>query len=161
MQSICGSTDSGFLFHQTLRKWEFMHRKDREWNFPESFLHLCNHFWGGSKGEYSRVAACWGWVFQFCFIQFFIYMQLNTGRELSRFLLKSGVTWFVVVYSLGRVQLFVTPWTAAHQAPLSMGFPKQEFWSGLPLPLSRDLPNPGIKSESPALQTDSLALRHF
>ena len=45
--------------------------------------------------------------------------------------------------------------------PLSMGFPRQEFWSGLPVPLSRDLPNPGIKRESSALQADSLALRHF
>ena len=43
-----------------------------------------------------------------------------------------------------------TPWTVAHQAPLSMGFPRQEYWSGLPFP-PEDLPNPGIKPESPAL----------
>ena len=55
--------------------------------------------------------------------------------------------------------LYVIPWTVALQAPLSMGFPKQEYWSGLPFPFPRDLPNPGIKSMSPlspALQTDSL-----
>jgi len=46
---------------------------------------------------------------------------------------------------------FATPWTIAHQAPLSMGFFRQEYWSGLPLPSPGDLPNSGIKSESPAL----------
>ena len=53
-------------------------------------------------------------------------------------------------------QLFVTPWTVAYQAPLSMGFSRQERWSGLPCPLWGDLPNPGIKPRSPALQVDSL-----
>ena len=57
----------------------------------------------------------------------------------------------VKVKSLSRVQLFVTPWTAAHQAPPSMGFSRQEYWSGLPFPSPGDLPNPGIKPESPAL----------
>ena len=46
---------------------------------------------------------------------------------------------------------FVTPWTVARQAPLSVGFPRQEYWSGLPLSSPGDLPNPGIKLESPAL----------
>ena len=49
------------------------------------------------------------------------------------------------VCMLNRVQLFVTPWIAAHQAPLSMGFASQEYWSELPFPPPRDLPNPGIK----------------
>ena len=51
--------------------------------------------------------------------------------------------------------LFVTPWTVAHQAPLSMGFPRQEYWSGLLFPSQGDLTNPGIKPlslTSPALQ---------
>ena len=52
--------------------------------------------------------------------------------------------------------LLVTPWTVAHQAPLSMGFPKQEYWSGLPFPSPGDLPDPGIEPRSPALQVDSL-----
>ena len=47
--------------------------------------------------------------------------------------------------------LFVTPWTVAHQAPLSKGFPKQEYWSGLPFPSPRDFPNPGNKLKSLAL----------
>ena len=46
---------------------------------------------------------------------------------------------------------FVTPWTVAHQAPLSMGFPRQEYWSGLPFPPPGDLPDPGIEPGSPAL----------
>ena len=46
---------------------------------------------------------------------------------------------------------FVTPWTVALQVPLSKGFPRQEYWSGLPLPSSGDLPDPGIEPESPEL----------
>ena len=49
------------------------------------------------------------------------------------------------------VQLFVAPWTAARQAPLSMEFSRREHWSGLPCPPPGDLPNPGIKPESPYL----------
>ena len=57
---------------------------------------------------------------------------------------------------LSRVQLFVTPWTVAHQAPLPMGFSRQEYWSGLPFPSPGDLPDPGIELRSPALQADAL-----
>ena len=46
---------------------------------------------------------------------------------------------------------FATPWTVAHQAPLSMGIPRQEYWRGLSFPSAGDLPDPGIKAESPAL----------
>ena len=53
-------------------------------------------------------------------------------------------------YSLSRVQLFTPPWTVAPQAPLSMGFSRQEYWSGLPFPSPGDLPNPGIEPVSPA-----------
>ena len=49
-----------------------------------------------------------------------------------------------------------TPWTVAHQAPLSMEFCRQEYWGGLPFPSSGDLPDPGIKPMSPELQEDSL-----
>ena len=57
---------------------------------------------------------------------------------------------------LSRAGLFVTLWTVAHQAPLSMGFFRQEYWSGLPVPSPGDLLNPGIEPESPSLQADSL-----
>ena len=59
--------------------------------------------------------------------------------------------------------LFVTLWTVAYQSPLSMEFPRQEYWSGLPCPAPGDLPNPGVKPISPAssaLQGDSLPLSH-
>ena len=67
------------------------------------------------------------------------------------------------VYVLSRVQLFATPWTVAHLAVLSMEFPREEYWSGLPFPPPGELPNPGIEPmspESPALQADSLPLSH-
>ena len=57
---------------------------------------------------------------------------------------------------LSHVRLFVTPWTVALQASLSMVFSRQEYWSGFPFPSPGDLPNPGIKPESPTLQADSL-----
>ena len=58
--------------------------------------------------------------------------------------------------SLSCVRLFATPWTLAYQAPLSMGFSRQECWSGLPFPSPGDFPDPGIKPGSPALQADAL-----
>ena len=61
-----------------------------------------------------------------------------------------------IVKSLSRVQLFVTQWSIAYQAPRSMGFSRQEYWSGMPFPSPGDLPDPGIEPGSPALQTDAL-----
>ena len=59
--------------------------------------------------------------------------------------------------SLSRVQLFVTPWAIAYQAPLSMGFSRQEYWTGVPFPSPGDLPYPGIEPGSPTLHAmDSL-----
>ena len=58
---------------------------------------------------------------------------------------------FGCVHSLSRVQLFATPWTVAHQAPLCMGFSRQEHWSGLPFLSPGDLPDPGMEHASPAL----------
>ena len=69
--------------------------------------------------------------------------SLNVGRE-------------VKVKSLSRVRLFVTQWSVAYQAPQSMGFSRQEYWSGLPFPSPGDLPHPGIKPGSPASQADAL-----
>ena len=66
------------------------------------------------------------------------------------------------VKSLSRVRLFATQWTVAHQAPLSMGLSRQEYWSGLPYPPPGDLPDPGINPtspESPTLQADSLLMK--
>ena len=65
---------------------------------------------------------------------------------------------------LSCILLFVTLWTVAHQAPLSLGFFSQEYWSGLPFPPPGYFPNPGFELTSlafPALQADSLLLRHL
>ena len=55
---------------------------------------------------------------------------------------------------ISRVRLFATPWTVAHQAPPSMEFSRQEYWSGLPFPSPGDLPDPRIEPRSPSLQAD-------
>ena len=62
----------------------------------------------------------------------------------------------VKVKSLSHVRLFAAPWTVAHQASTSMGFSRQEYWSGLPFPSPGDLPDPGIEPRSPTLQADAL-----
>ena len=65
----------------------------------------------------------------------------------------------ISVQSFSCVPLFATPWTIAHQAPLSMEFARQEYWSGAPFPSPGNLPHPGTEPESlasPALETDSL-----
>ena len=58
------------------------------------------------------------------------------------------------------VRLFVTPWTVARQTPLSMGFSQKEYWSGLPWPPPRHLPDSGTERMSPTLQVDMLPLTH-
>ena len=67
----------------------------------------------------------------------------------------------VKVKSLSRVRLFAIPWTVAYQAPWSMGFSRQEYWSGLPFPSPGDLLNLGIEPGSPALQTDALLSENY
>ena len=57
---------------------------------------------------------------------------------------------------LSRVRLFAIPWTVVYQVSLSMGFSRQEYWRGLPLPSPGDLPDPGIKPGSPTLEADIL-----
>ena len=75
------------------------------------------------------VAKSWTWLSD--------WTELNTMK--------------VKVKSLSRAQLFATPWTAAYQAPLSTGFSRQEYRSGLPFPSPGDLPDPGIDPGSPEL----------
>ena len=60
------------------------------------------------------------------------------------------------VKSHSRVRLFAIPWTVAHQAPPSIEFSRQEYWSELPFPSPRDLPDPGIEPGSSVLQADTL-----
>ena len=62
------------------------------------------------------------------------------------------ISWWCGCLSVAKLCLTLCdPWTVARQAPLSMGFPRQEYWSGLPFPSSGDLPEPGIEPVSPAL----------
>jgi len=83
--------------------------------------------------------------------------QVNTHRSNTRISDHSAhpLQWSEVK-SLSHIRLFATLWTVAHQAPLSMGFSRQEYWSGLPFPSPGDLPDPGIELSSPTLQADAL-----
>ena len=81
-----------------------------------------------------------------------VFVKLRGSKVKHCFFLK------VKVKSLSCVQLFATPWTGVYQAPPSMGFSRQEYWSGLPFPSPGDLPNPGIKPRSPALEVDAFNL---
>ena len=75
----------------------------------------------------------------------------STGR------LTLAIHIYIYIYaSCSVVSKCATPWTVAHQASLSIGFPRQEYWSGLPFPSPGDLPDPGIEPRSPTLQVDSL-----
>ena len=90
------------------------------------------------SGSQKRVVAVYLFIyFLFYFILFYFF--------------------FVAVQQLSRV----TPWTIASQTPPSMGFSRQEYWSGLPFPSPGDLPNLGIKPASTALQVNSLPLSHM
>ena len=76
-----------------------------------------------------------------------VSLSRNSAFNLSRL-------WLLKVKAelLSHVRLFATPWTVARQARLSMGFSRQEYWSGLPFPSPGDLPDPGIEPGSPAFQ---------
>ena len=92
-------------------------------------------------------AAIWGWIYGARLVWPFSprCCYSNTPHTTQQ-------PWDVtVVQSLSHVQLLATPCTVAHQAALSMGFPRQEYWSGLPFPSPGALPNPGIEPASLAL----------
>ena len=82
--------------------------------------------------------------------------QRNRKVKMGPKWLRTLETVRVRVKLLSRVRLFATPWTVAYQAPPTMGFSRQEYWSGLPFPSPGDLPDPGIKPRSPTLQADAL-----
>ena len=77
-------------------------------------------------------------------------LMAESEEQLKSLLMKVKVT------SLSRARLFATLWTVVYKVPLSMEFSRQEYWSGLPFPSPGDLPDPGIKPRSPALQADAL-----
>ena len=84
---------------------------------------------------------------------------MDNVQEMDKFLEIRAVG-CVMLSPFSRVRLFVTLWTVAHQAPLSMGVSRQEYWSGLPFPPPGDLPDPGIEPASPTLQAGSLSMSH-
>ena len=87
-------------------------------------------------------------------------IKVQLFSNISMFILKLELYLaFVAVCVLSPVWLFGTAWTVAHQAPLSMGFPRQEYWSGLLFPSAGDLPDPGI--EPMTLRSPALASRFF
>ena len=67
---------------------------------------------------------------------------------------------YSTVCVLNPFQLLATLWTITCQAPLSLGFSRQEYWSGLPFPLPEDIPDPGVELVSPELQANSILLNH-
>ena len=86
------------------------------------------------------------------FCMYMIIMSLKVKNHLEE--IKIG--WVKWMKLLSHVRLFAAPWTVAYQAPLSMGFSRQGYWSGLPFPSPGDLPDQGIEPRSPALQADAL-----
>ena len=93
------------------------------------------------------------------------YIQYLRIKQQKRIFRKRMYMWMCVwvLSHFSSIWLFVTLWTVTHQAPLSMGFSRQEYWSGLPCPPPGDLPDPGIElvpPASPVLQMDSLPLSH-
>ena len=106
--------------------------------------------------EKSLYLTCLAIRYEFYFTVSIKILKLNSslagrGKTEERRDRKWEVYYVVIVYSLIHVQLFVTPWTVAHQTSLSMQFSRQEYWSEFPLPSPGDLPDPGIEPMSPTL----------
>ena len=98
------------------------------------------------------------------FLSFFVFcLSGATSQEMNPIILhitniqrRKYESLSMKVKSLSHVRLFATPWTVAYQAPLSMGFSRHQYWSGLPFPSPGDLPDPRVESVSPTLQADAL-----
>ena len=142
MMKICGR--SGFSPWVRKIPWR------RNWQSTPVFLPGKSHRWR-SLADYSQ------WVCKESDMTEQLHFHILWLIQTLLFTLYSTCTqWKWNCQSLSRIQLFVTPWTVAWQVPLSMAFFRQEYWSGLPCPPPRNLPNQGIKLGSPALQADSL-----
>ena len=83
------------------------------------------------------------------YFQDYRHVPTKVSRLISLLLLFRSY-WESCCYSLSRIRLFATPWTVARQSPLSLGFPRQGYWSGLPFPPSGNLPDPGIEPVPPS-----------
>ena len=102
---------------------------------------------------------CWSLIVN---SHWLILTQGNLGAYIKEAFLQEefvfvfGKNQWILLVNFSHVWLFATPWTVARQAPLSLEFSRQEYWSGLPFPSPGDLPDPGIKPGAPVLQVDSL-----
>ena len=131
-------------------------------NFALSGTVVTNHVWHWAL----EMWLIWTEMHTKCYICPLGFRQSvrRWGRKISHswshvvYRLESYFGWKVKVKSLSRVRLFGTPWTVVHQVPPSVGFPRQEYWSGLPCPSPGDLPNSGIEPRSPALLADILPI---
>ena len=99
--------------------------------------------------------CCQSWIAPSFWSQLRSYILWEVGGRLKRRGHMYNYDWFILIYgrkvkvkSLSRVWLFATPWTVAYHTPPSMGFSRQEYWTGLPFPSPEDLPDPGIEPGS-------------
>ena len=99
-------------------------------------------------GDWNLSLFCWKSIISWCCIVTSLHVSQMLSNDFHYFEL------LCVLCHFSHVRLFVTPWTVAPQAPLSKGFSRQEYWSGLPFPPSEDLPDPGMEPVSPAQQAD-------
>ena len=95
--------------------------------------------------------------FPFLILDYYFFKNYIFNKEFFLISVRKLDLIWIVVQLLNCVQLFATPWTIAHQVPLSMEFSRQEYQSGLSFPSPGDLPNPGTEPGSPTLQADSLS----
>ena len=125
-------------------------------------------------GEARQMSANKAWDLYLCFIAVLrlllvcLFSCHLSNEEYAEYVVFLSISILIIKKSPARmhakslqcVRLFATLWTVAHQALLSMGFSRQEYWSGLPFPFQGNFPtqgsNPGIKPRSPVLQADSL-----
>ena len=136
-------------------------------SYIQRSLHL-KGCWEADKLMLSSIILNPNDVEQRCYIMLSIEFSLTKSKIVNVVLLYPSLAYYLT-YSrykivFNHVWLFATPWTVAHQAPLSVGFFRQEYWSRLPFPPRGDLPDPGIEPsspKSPALQVDSLPLSYW
>ena len=131
-------------------------------------VHVCGMYMHKHAFQYLFLALCLSPLL-ITALPFFFYYEHLEGKEHTYeykilLLYQSPEDLACVLSLFSCVQLFATPWTVALQAPLSTGFSRQEYWSGLPFPSPGDLPDPEIELTSisaPALQAGSLLLSHW
>ena len=143
---FCCQVVSNYLleFAQTHVHWV----SDTVQHIPQSSHSFCTYFWlhTGRDG-----CASWTWLLPAC-----SSLTTRFGWDGKDHVIQFW-NWKKRKWSCSsRVWLFATLWAVAHQAPPSMGFSRQEYWSGLPLPSPGDLPDPGIEPRCPSLQANAL-----